>query len=496
MCRRRIMRFSGHDFTALKDHGKAAGEKESQAFVLFSRASGQECEILIANTLVLPDGREMKKQTRAAVETDMKLQTIACGLAYDKGLVFGDAHTHPFQKIPSFSSIDDHNGEKNARGLSKYFDGDITTVMLVFGSDFEHFEGRVWDRSTSAFVKVDRLEILGAPIRILETKAEETVVQHDPYPRHRIIPGWEQGRLGKLKVLVVGLGGNGSLMWMSLLALGVGAGSGWLRSCDHDVLEASNLPRIPYASASDVGKPKAKVAKAYARRKAPNTETVCYQSGIDDLEMQSIAKEANVIIASVDNDGARKTCNQLASRYVVPLVDIATEIIPQEGGHEAIGQVRVVVPGRTGCLMCSDTIDPAEAALDQISDQVRGEHAKLGYVRGTDETPTPSVIHLNGTASNLGISQFLRLVFDEELKGKEFLHYDRQNCQLIAASVPLNKDCPVCGERGYLAAGDERPVIARPDEIAGKNLTVTSNHNSGHEAEKISSQDKSHDGRS
>jgi len=139
----------------------------------------------------------------------------------------------------------------------------------------------------------------------------------------------------------------------------------------------------------------------------------------------------------------------------MPFLHIFTEIIPENSEYEAIGQVRVILPGQTGCLICSGAIDPSEATLDQISDRVREEYARIGYVRGTDQTPTPSVIHLNGVTSHLGISQLLRLVFGEELNGRDFLHYDRQSCRLIAAQTPINENCPVCGKYGYLSAGDE-----------------------------------------
>jgi hypothetical protein len=180
--------------------------------------------------------------------------------------------------------------------------------------------------------------------------------------------------------------------------------------------------------------------------------------------MQRTAAEANVIIGAVDNDGCRKILNRLAIRYMTPVVDIGSEIIPDGSSYEAVGQVQIVIPGKTGCLMCSGAVDPSEAALDLLSEDQRKARAQLGYVRGTDETPTPSVMHLNGAASNLAISQFLRLVFGEELGGKEFLHYDRQKCQLVPASVPPNLDCPACGLKGYVGAGDELPRVERPDK--------------------------------
>ena len=114
--------------------------------------------------------------------------------------------------------------------------------------------------------------------------------------------------------------------------------------------------------------------------------------------------------------------------------------------------------------MCSGMIDPSEAALDLLPEDQRQARANMGYVRGTGDTPTPSVLHLNGVTSHLAVSQFLRLVFGEGLGGKEFLHYDRQKCQLVAASVPSNSNCPVCGRKGYLGAGDELPAVEPPDK--------------------------------
>jgi molybdopterin/thiamine biosynthesis adenylyltransferase len=304
---------------------------------------------------------------------------------------------------------------------------------------------------------VERLEIIGSPLEILCEDPQRMQKGEDPYARHRIIPGWEQGRLEKLRVFVVGLGGNGAAVWQSLVGLGVGRSGGWLKGCDGDLIEASNLPRIPYAFAEDIGTSKAVVAQRYAKLKAPDLNATCHEDSIISEGMQQIAKEANVIVGAVDNDGGRKVMNSIAIRHLVIYLDLSTEIIPAADSFEAVGQVRVVIPGKTGCLMCSGMIDPAEAALDLLPEEARRERVRVGYVRGSDETPTPSVSHLNGVTTHLAISQLLRVVFGEAVEGKEFLHYDRQNCEMLMASCPPSSDCPVCGARGYLGAGDEEP---------------------------------------
>jgi molybdopterin/thiamine biosynthesis adenylyltransferase len=358
----------------------------------------------------------------------------------------------------------------------------------------------VWNRVEGRFEPVERFEVIGAPLEILGETKLPVQMGKDPYARHRIIPGWEQGRLERLKVLVVGLGGNGAIVWQSLVGLGIGRNGGWLKGCDPDKIEASNLPRIPYAVAGNIGRPKAIVAQRHARRKAPGLNAICYQDSITSEGMQQIAKEANVVIGAIDNDGGRQIMNGIASRYLVVYLDLSTEIIPASDSFEAVGQVRVVIPGKTGCLICSGVVDPTEAALDLLPEPARQERARAGYVRGSEETPTPSVSHLNGVTAHLAVSQLLRVVFGEAMDGKEFLHYDRQNCEMIVASCPPNPDCPVCGTRGYLGAGDAdpQPTLTNEDgriqrirfldgqiidEQAGKNIVSQENRPCGREAQ-------------
>jgi len=450
-----IIRYSQGDFETLGKHFEAAGANETQVFTLFSHAFSRRCNIYTAKIHLLPDQKELRNQSPVSIEPTRGFQAVAYGLAYEMGKSVGDQHDHPFTDKPHFSSVDDYHGKKNAAYLSEYLPGSATMLMVVFGEGLKHFQARVWNREKACFEPVERLEVLGSPTYILEERTIADVSGDDPYARHRIIPGWEQGRLEKLKVLLAGLGGNGALVLQNLVALGVGKSSGWLKACDPDVVEASNLPRIPYARAKDVGKLKAVIAEAYARHKDPDINASCYCESINSERMLNFAKEANVIFGCVDGDGPRKILNRCAVRYVIPLVDVGSEIIPDKDYYEAVGQVRIVIPGKTGCLMCSGIIDPSEAALDLLPEDVQKQRAQAGYVRGTGQTPAPSVLHLNGVTSHLAVSQFLRLVFGEGLGGREFVHYDRQGCQMLAASVPPDPDCPVCGAKGYLGAGDD-----------------------------------------
>jgi hypothetical protein len=90
-----------------------------------------------------------------------------------------------------------------------------------------------------------------------------------------------------------------------------------------------------------------------------------------------------------------------------------------------------------------------------MGEKDKSEYERAGYVRGTNETPTPSVLHLNGVVSNLAISQFLKMIFADNFEGKDYLHYNRQKPMLLAASSVRDDQCPVCGLHGYIGDGDE-----------------------------------------
>lgn len=489
-----IFRISFGDYKAITAYLEKAGQDESLLFMLSSKTTVDGCTIYICNRILIPDEKQLQDQSSVSIEPGRQFQAVAYGLAFELGLSIIDIHTHPFTHQARFSSIDDYYGTKNAEYISQYFAESSTMGMIVFGRGFDNFEARIWDREENVFRPVNRIEILGSPTIILSDQNQhfDAKAEDDLYARHRIISDWKQGTLDSLKVFVCGLGGNGAILFDSLLSLGVGRKGGWIKACDPDVLEISNLPRIPYAVLAQIGKSKAQVAQRHAARKVPFANIRCYNENIQNAKMQDYAKEANIIVGAIDNDGGRMILNRLAARYLVPYIDLGTEIIPDDDTCQAIGQVQVFLPGKTGCLLCTGAIDPSEAAMDSMNPEAKEGYQRAGYVRGTHETPTPSVLHLNGVISHLAISQMLRMVFCENFEGKEYVHYDRQNTRLLVASTVQDDDCPVCGINGYIGDGDEdRSVLDALSDLKDSNAfdktnKVSSNINSQPSAEQES----------
>ena len=117
----------------------------------------------------------------------------------------------------------------------------------------------------------------------------------DTTPRPSI---WDaQERLKQSRVTVVGLGGTGSAVAMSLVAAGVGR----IRVVDHDVVERSNLNRQLLYSDEDIGRSKAEVAGDRLRRVNPYVDVEQRHqrlSSTDDAE-ELIAGE-DLLVLSAD----------------------------------------------------------------------------------------------------------------------------------------------------------------------------------------------------
>jgi len=448
-----IFRLNRAMFNQLTGDFVKAGNLESQAFWLCSKASTQFTDIYLPQIQILPDQNELQNQSGLGTETTQHFQASVYSLAYRLRLHVFDIHTHPFSLHPQFSMIDDCQGQENVHYFTQKFPPEQTMGMVVFGQNLKDFEARIWNRQDKHFDSIDSVEILGSPIEILTKTKQEIISDGDLYARHSIIPGWDQNLLEDLKVFVCGLGGNGSLVFQILINLGIGK-KGWLIACDPDVIETSNIPRIPFAQHKHVGLPKALLAKSYAKYKNPTLNVHCYQTGIENKKLQKYIKEAHVFLGCVDKDGPRQILNSMAARYYVPYIDLGTEIIRNQSSYESAGQIRTFIPGQSGCLMCSGIIDPSEAALDQISWKRHVQRRNLGYIRGTNETPNPSVMHLNGITSHLAASHLLYMVFGAAIQGKDFIHYGQNKYQLLCAAMNSELDCPVCGIDGKIGIGD------------------------------------------
>lgn len=444
----------------LNAHMRQNSGLEQMAFGLATHSKTADGMLYQVNELVFPEKSDLTEQSVAGVCPTKEFQSFVYLLAYQSGKSIVEFHTHPGGGTPHFSGIDEAHGHPNAEYITAKLPAPTTLVMIVGNNRFDAFDGIAFDRHRQLFRQVDRIETLGRfnEICILDEQTSQFRNEHDAgFDRQQRIPGWNQLGLERQRIGIFGAGGNGSPLFQTLLSIGAGR-KGFIAIADHDCIEASNLPRIPYGYPEHIGLPKVSVAIQYAGRKSPSTPVFAFPCRFNEKPVLDRMKAATVLFYCGDSDGGRKEVNEFAVRYGIPLIDMGCDIQVTDDRVASGGQVRLVLPGQNACLVCCNGFDASQAAIDQMDDAEIASRAARGYVLGANTTATPSVANLNNLTVQFAISQFLGLVNGGDFAKWDYLNFDLATGKTIPATTNLEAACPQCGQAGCLTAGDRRKV--------------------------------------
>lgn len=167
--------------------------------------------------------------------------------------------------------------------------------------------------------------------------------QEDRYDRLRLIPWWDQDRLRKATVMVVGAGAIGNELIKNLTLLGIGR----ILVFDMDSIESTNLTRSILFRAKDVGRGKAEVAAERAMEINPDVRVKAFTANIIDDVGLGVFRRMDVVLGGLDNREARLGINQACYKVNKPWIDGAIEALS--------GFARVFVPGHGACYECTMT---------------------------------------------------------------------------------------------------------------------------------------------
>ena len=214
-----------------------------------------------------------------------------------------------------------------------------------------------------------------------------------------------QAKIEAQRACIVGAGGLGSQINQALAYTGV------LKAgiIDDDRLDETNMNRVAGACPNDVGRLKVDVATDLFRKINPEAEVTALPLNLRTREAMEFLIGCSAIIAGVDHDCPRLILTELASAYSIPLIDVATEIFPEEEGQpfDFGGRVVIARPGDY-CLFCANQIDREMAKEELESPEVRAIRRKHGYGLGK-EMPAPSVFALNGILANAAVMEFIAM---------------------------------------------------------------------------------------
>ncbi len=163
------------------------------------------------------------------------------------------------------------------------------------------------------------------------------------YSRHTVLPEiGEKGQrlLGDSRVMILGLGGLGSVMAEVLTRAGVGH----LLVVDRDVVELSNLQRQALYHQGDLGRAKAEVVEERLREIDPGVDVDARVMDAGPGNIMDLITDMDMVLDATDNMMTRFVINDGCVRNGTPWV--YTAILG------TYGMTMNVLPGKGPCLRC------------------------------------------------------------------------------------------------------------------------------------------------
>ena len=237
-----------------------------------------------------------------------------------------------------------------------------------------------------------------------------------------------QGRLKKARVTIVGIGGTGGTMALSLAASGVGH----LRVIDSDRVELSNLNRQLLFGSHDVGRLKVEVAAERLRELNPHVDVVAEAARVESAaDMPGLIRGCDLFLLGADQPHEILLwTNDAAYSERVPWL---------ENSYNGLRcAIALFVPGRTPCLRCF------QHHLEE------GLRAK-GFAEGTElfssSPANPVLASTAGVAGHFGALQAMYFLTGLPVAAEgHLLHLNLwRPSDVQTVSAPFWPDCPTCG---------------------------------------------------
>ncbi len=395
-------------------------------------------DVLLARHLVeMPDSGYLIRQVDQLRLDPVVLNRIIRP-ARDMGLSIITVHTHPNTEEPWFSAADDHGDERLMPSFFNQTPGPHGSLVIAGNTGVP--AGRIWSGSGE---KMDlQARIIG---KSLHLHSHDLIAEGGRwFDRQRLALGSDgQAILRNLHVVVVGLGGTGSVVFVQLAHLGVGR----ITIIDGDRVEQSNVSRIFGSTAQDAGRTwKVEVAARYAESLGLGTQVRCLRGQLGADVSPAEIEQCDVVFSCVDRHLPRALLNRLAYEKGVPLIDMGSAFrVSAEGCiTDSAGRVVIVGPGRP-CLACWGHIDPDRMRIEALSATDLAQEIAEGYIQGA-EIPQPSVVAFNTAVSGAAVIEFLRLV--TEFAGTDDppmrLNFDFEAGTVRRNRLPEGSRCKIC----------------------------------------------------
>ncbi len=392
-----------------------------------------------------PDCYELQSESGLILKQDFH-HYLLNKFIVDRQLDIVHLHTHAGTDFPAFSDVDDRAESEYSRFLTSEFSSQPRLISGVFDESLQHGHFRRWNREGTAFEPVtcynswlgippvgsapltdrnrthqNRTDYQTASLDLDSSPWSSIAVEMNGEPPEIAIPAsapdlmfarqtifgeTAQQQLGQLTVALVGCGGIGSIVAETLGRLGV---KNWIL-VDPDRLEGVNLNRMPAATIQMVEEGWYKVDyidhlihQIYPREASVRAipHALAQPPGTGIANAASDIATADLIVVATDNHSSRQIAQEIALKYLRPLVCLGTHIdVKPDGTPRMYARVTVPPLGGGWCLMCGNIINLQRAALESAPVEIDRLVTTAGYLEGVND---PAVFWLNGICASTGV---------------------------------------------------------------------------------------------
>ena len=278
----------------------------------------------------------------------------------------------------------------------------------------------------------------------------------DRYARFRLISWWDQAKIAKSKVMVVGAGALGNEVLKNLALLGIGH----IVLVDYDEIEHSNLTRSMLYRSGDAGRPKAEIAAMRARELNPDIEVTWINGDVMKDVGLGWFQDVDLVLGCLDNREARLWVNRQCWKVGIPWVDAAIQ--------ELMGVVKIFVPPDSACYECAMTEqDYRLINLKYSCPLLRREDLIEGK---TPTTPTVAAI-----AAGLQTQEALKLIHGMPVNAGSGMVFNGVANNFYTTKYPRREDClshETYGSIQDVALGAGDPVSRLFEATGGEKLLL------------------------
>ena len=421
--------------------------------------------LLVAGVLAPEDGELIEQEHDGLVFSSGYLRRALLYVRRHGLAGFLTVHTHPLaDDRVGFSPYDDRNDPELMANLYDLRpEGIFGSVVLGKNSA----AGRVWSPDGLEYRMLQDLVIVGEGLECMSLNGRPR--GEAPAPTEifdsslAVTGGGALSRLSKMRVGVVGGSGTGSIV----VELLVRAGAGEVVVFEFDKVKERNLNRILHSRRSDAESQADKgtrLAEAAAETGLPTRVTTALGGDIRDSKTALELRACDVVLGCIDRDWARLILCEFSQQYIVPYIDLGTEIgVGQNAVKSLDSRVSYVAPGRP-CLLCSGIVTAERVRLEGLGEEELERVIGMGYSADI-RLDAPAVMDLNMRAASFAtliLRHLLQPFLDTPLPThiKESL----TNYSVKALRRCVAPDCPLCSESsGRLGVGDARRLTTRRD---------------------------------